>query len=171
MDQRQLFDSEGVLTPAASELVRQRVEADQAGGIYERCEDCEWDGSDECDECPEGYPPEGACVVAPLGSCFLLVPGRPNFIPRGRTTGTSSELNTRPAGFMRDIDMSQHETAHASLIRDAGGPGAAELRLRTLNVEVPEVFCSRRTLSIAYVLEFSTSRQEKLDVEANAFYA
>jgi len=33
------------------------------------------------------------------------------------------------------------------------------------------VFCSRRTLSIAYVLEFSTSRQEKLDVEANAFYA
>ncbi len=36
---------------------------------------------------------------------------------------------------------------------------------------VPGVFCSRRTLSIAYVLEFSTSRQEKLDVEANAFYA
>lgn len=34
-----------------------------------------------------------------------------------------------------------------------------------------DVFCSRRTLSIAYVLEFSTSRQEKLDVEANAFYA
>ncbi|MGI6414794.1 MAG: transposase [Thermoguttaceae bacterium] len=33
------------------------------------------------------------------------------------------------------------------------------------------LFCSRRTLSIAYVLEFSTSRQEKLDVEANAFYA
>jgi hypothetical protein len=36
---------------------------------------------------------------------------------------------------------------------------------------VVPVFCSRRTLSIAYVLEFSTSRQEKLDVEANAFYA
>ena len=36
---------------------------------------------------------------------------------------------------------------------------------------LPDVFCSRRTLSIAYVLEFSTSRQEKLDVEANAFYA
>jgi len=33
------------------------------------------------------------------------------------------------------------------------------------------VFCSRRTLSFAYVLEFSTTRQEKLDVEAKVFYA
>ena len=33
------------------------------------------------------------------------------------------------------------------------------------------LFCLRRTLSFVHVLEFSTVRKEKLDVEAKAFYA
>lgn len=33
------------------------------------------------------------------------------------------------------------------------------------------LFCARRTLSFVYVLEFSTVRKEKLDVEEEVFHA
>jgi hypothetical protein len=39
---------------------------------------------------------------------------------------------------MRDIDMSQHETAHEDPIRDTKEAETTEPKLRTLNVEVPE---------------------------------
>jgi len=49
-------------------------------------------------------------------------------------------------------------------------PAPSNSPLPPVICESPTLFCSRRTLSFAYVLEFSTSRQEKLDVEAKAFY-
>ena len=44
-------------------------------------------------------------------------------------------------------------------------------RARLVRQQYRRVFCARRTLSFVYVLEFSTVRKEKLDVEEEVFHA
>jgi putative ABC transport system ATP-binding protein len=68
--------------------------------------------------------------------------------------------------FLAGVDNATQEERAANLLARVGLGDRIHHKPCELSV-----FCSRRTLSIAYVLEFSTSRQEKLDVEANAFYA
>jgi hypothetical protein len=79
MEEIQMFDSEERLTPEGRALVKRNCDADQAAGLYEKCETCDLEGGCLLDApCPHGYPPEGPVVLlyGEIPGACLMVPER-----------------------------------------------------------------------------------------------
>ena len=122
-----------------------------------------------------------AIPVALLCSCDKH--DRP--LPQGAYRVSVEEISSWPTSITRRYEIETSSRRTLALAEMAGSnsasiapdmmteerTGKAHVTVTVALQEEGEMFCASTTLSFAYVLEFSTARKEKLNVQKEVFHA